>query len=74
MVFLVIINLLISYLQQKAGQEKLNGSELSHHYEESKQGAADEVCVSTHYNKKPIPLNQLTSQPILLFKFWGLKS
>ena len=53
MVTLVDINLLISYLQQ-ASQEKLNGLERTHHYEESKQGAAHEVCVSTQYKKKPI--------------------
>ena len=73
MVTLVVINLLISYLQQ-AGQEKLNGSERTHHYEESKQGAADEVCVFTQYNKKAHFLNHLTSQPIILIKFQGLKS
>ena len=59
MVTLVINDLLMSYLQQ-ASQEKLNGSERTHHYQESKQGAADEVCDSTQYKKAHF-LNQLTS-------------
>ena len=58
MVTLFVINLLMSYLQQ-ASQEKLNGSVRTHHYEESKQGAAHEVCVSTQYKKKPISLIKL---------------